>query len=93
MLAIAVSVLVLSLVDAHPALTRLMTSAPLLWAGRRSYALYLWNYLLATWTHPLPLVVSVAIGIPATLALSEVSWRLVEGPALAWSRRSLATRR
>jgi peptidoglycan/LPS O-acetylase OafA/YrhL len=89
-LAVLVGVLVVSLLQPRHRLTRVLETRPLLWAGRRSYALYLWNYVLATWTHPLPLVVSLAIGIPASMALSEVSWRLVERPALAWAKKPAA---
>ena len=86
-LAVAAGLLILALLEGEPTLTRLLCVRPLLWAGRRSYALYLWNYLLATWTHPLPLPVRCAVGIPLTMLLSELSWRLVERPALRAGRR------
>jgi peptidoglycan/LPS O-acetylase OafA/YrhL len=95
LLALAAGLMILALLEAPRTLTRVMCSRPLLWAGRRSYALYLWNYLLATWTHPLPLPVRLALGVPVTMLLSELSWRLVEGPALlrAKQRRRRSPRR
>lgn len=51
------------------------------WLGNRSYALYLW--------HPLTLSVtgSVVWGVATALIAAEVSWRLVEAPALRLRHR------
>jgi len=59
----------------------------LIWLGQRSYAVYLWHYLLATWLNPLPWLVSIPVGVSASLALAWASWRWVESPALRYSRR------
>ena len=57
---------------------------PLVWLGQRSYAVYLWHWPLALWTNELPHRVGVPLGLAATLAAAEVSWRLVEQPASAF---------
>ncbi len=59
----------------------------LVWLGQRSYGIYLWHYLLATWLNPLPSLVSIPLGVSASLALAWLSWRFVEGPCLAYARR------
>ncbi len=68
-------------------LCRVLSSPVLVWAGKRSYALYLWHYLWATWTHPLGLLVGMPLGIAGALACTVLSWRYVEQPALAYARR------
>jgi peptidoglycan/LPS O-acetylase OafA/YrhL len=68
-------------------LARGLDGRVLVWLGQRSYAIYLWHYLLATWLHPLPALVSIPVGVSASLALAWVSWRWVESPALRYSRR------
>jgi peptidoglycan/LPS O-acetylase OafA/YrhL len=66
------------------ALARLLSSRPVVWLGRRSYAAYLYSY-------PVQAVVVALLGIGtgvavatltfvATLLLSAASWRLVEVP-------------
>jgi peptidoglycan/LPS O-acetylase OafA/YrhL len=74
--------LVLALVARPAGLTSRLLSHPLLtYVGRRSYALYLWHYVWATWLEGLG-----AAGFPLVVVLSfasaEVSWRLVERRAL-----------
>ena len=59
----------------------------LVWLGQRSYAVYLWHYLLATWLNPLSPWVSIPVGIGASLLLAHLSWRLVEAPALRYAKR------
>ena len=63
-------------------------SAPVLvWLGQRSYAVYLWHYLFATWLNPLSPWVSIPVGVAASLAAAWLSWRFVEAPALRYGRR------
>ncbi|MCU1599522.1 MAG: putative O-acetyltransferase [Frankiales bacterium] len=69
------------------ALGRALALRPLAWLGRRSYALYLWHYLWATWTHGLDPAVGIPIGVAGSLACTVASWHLVEAPALAWVAR------
>ena len=68
-------------------LARGLDGRVLVWLGQRSYAVYLWHYLLATWLNPLPSLVSIPVGVAASLALAWASWRWVESPALRYSRR------
>lgn len=103
------SVLPLSLV-AWPALlvlalrTRWLGSAPMLWLGDRSYAIYLIHYplilLLQRWGAPYSgspwMVLGVEVLFTVTvLVLSDLSFRFVEAPSrrairLAWDRRRAA---
>ena len=88
LLGLAVTQVVTYVVD-HPgsALARALTPRALVWVGQRSYGLYLWHYLWATWTHPLPLSVGLPLGLAGTFACAIVSWRLVERPALSYAAR------
>ena len=65
---------------------RLLSWPPIVWMGRRSYAIYLWNYVFATWFHPLG-TVGIIPGTVASLAAAELSWRLVERRALRLKSR------
>ncbi len=56
------------------------------YVGRRSYGLYLWHYVWLTWLAGMGLP-GVPLALGATFASAEVSWRLVEAPALARKRR------
>jgi peptidoglycan/LPS O-acetylase OafA/YrhL len=87
-LALAVSALVPYLVETPRSwVSRFLALRPLTYLGRRSYAIYLWHYLWATWTHPLPVWVGVPLGIAGSLLCAVVSWRLVEAPALRLAKR------
>jgi peptidoglycan/LPS O-acetylase OafA/YrhL len=56
-------------------------AAPVLrWFGQRSYALYLWHYVLVVEAHAGRLPMWAAVGV--ALLLAEGSWRLVESPFL-----------
>ncbi len=60
-------------------------SAALRYVGRRSYALYLWHYVVLAWFRDEGALGSLlAVGI--SFALAEASWRLVERPAARWHR-------
>jgi peptidoglycan/LPS O-acetylase OafA/YrhL len=59
-------------------LSTALSLPPLVWIGRRSYAIYLWHYPFACWTHRLPDPIGVPLGLTATLIATELSWRLVE---------------
>ncbi len=72
---------------AHPAtrVGRALGWAPLRWVGSRSYAIYLWHYPVIILTDPKgsapPGVIRDLAQVAVTLALAELSWRLVETPA------------
>jgi peptidoglycan/LPS O-acetylase OafA/YrhL len=64
-----------------------MSAAPLVWVGRRSYGLYLyhWPIFLFIGIDTRPHIVVAAFG--ASFALAAASYRFVERPALALKRR------
>jgi peptidoglycan/LPS O-acetylase OafA/YrhL len=72
----------------HGPLTAALSARPLVWLGRRSYAVYLWFWPVLMLTRPhrdvaltgLPLL---ALRIGLTLALAAASYRFVERPARA----------
>ena len=86
-LAIAIAQLVPHLADNQGALARIFRTRWLVWAGKRSYGLYLWQYLWATWMHPLGLWPGMPLGIVGTLACTQISWVLVETPAQRFGQR------
>ena len=86
-LGIAVGQVVPQLVERRGLLTQLFSNRGLIWAGKRSYGLYLWHYLWATWTHPLGLWPGVPLGLLGALACTQISWFLVEQPASRFGRR------
>jgi peptidoglycan/LPS O-acetylase OafA/YrhL len=85
--ALATALMLPMLVEGRGAVARVLSSPPMRWLGRRSYALYLWNYVWATWTHGLGLWPGVPLGVAATIASAELSWFLVERPVLRARRR------
>ncbi|HET9690211.1 MAG TPA: acyltransferase [Acidimicrobiales bacterium] len=72
----------------RPPAVRVLSHPVLTWLGRRSYAIYLWHWPLAEWTNRLPHPLGVPLGVGLSLALAEASWRLVEQPAVRFSRRT-----
>ena len=68
-------------------MARTLRARVLVWLGQRSYAVYLWHYLFATWLNPAPWWLGIPVGVAASLAVAELSWRLVEAPALRFARR------
>ena len=66
---------------------------PLVWVGAVSYGLYLWHVpvllvLRANGLMPLSPWGATLVGLPISLLLGWLSLRLVEKPAMAWSRRT-----
>jgi peptidoglycan/LPS O-acetylase OafA/YrhL len=95
--AIAVSsvVLVASCLNKTPSsAVRLLGLRPLRWVGRRSYAIYLWNqvFILNVPDAWLPRPVWLLLGGLASFPVAELSWRLVERPALRAKKRFEAAR-
>jgi peptidoglycan/LPS O-acetylase OafA/YrhL len=88
---IAVSVasgllLVAFLGDEPRSRTSMIDSPVARYVGRRSYGLYLWHYVWLTWLAGLGLA-GVPLALAATFGAAEISWRLVERPALSLKRR------
>jgi peptidoglycan/LPS O-acetylase OafA/YrhL len=83
---LAAPLMVMALVDRGGAGPGLLTGSIATYLGRRSYALYLWHYVWLTWLHGLGLV-GVAMALVATLSCAEISWRLIEAPALRLKAR------
>lgn len=84
--ALASTLLVVVAVEAQGALRRVLGHPVLTYLGRRSYALYLWHYVWLTWFRHWGLD-GVALALVASLASAEISWRLVERPALSLKKR------
>ncbi|HWD54715.1 MAG TPA: acyltransferase [Acidimicrobiales bacterium] len=72
--------------DATTSRNSIVHSPVATYVGRRSYGLYLWHYVWLTWLAGFGLL-GVPLALGATFVAAEVSWRLVERPALAWKRR------
>ncbi len=83
---LAAAVVVVTLAGRRGVGERLLTWEPLAYLGRRSYAVYLWSYVLATWFHSLG-AWQLPLTVAASLGAAEASWRVVERPALRLKRR------
>ena len=84
---LAAPLLVMSVIlQPASALSLLLSKSVATYIGRRSYGLYLWHYVFLTWFHDLGLT-GVAVALGATLLVAELSWRVVEAPALRLKRR------
>ena len=87
-MAVAAMQVVPYLVDRpHSLMGRFYARPVLVWLGQRSYAVYLWHYLFATWLNPLSPWVSIPVGVSASLLAAALSWRFVEAPALRYAKR------
>lgn len=85
------SVFVVAVVVLAPHGVRWMAWAPLLWAGRRSYGIYLYHFpVLSLLRHQIdigPLELRIAVGMVLTLVIAGVSYRFVEAPFLRMKSR------
>jgi len=82
---------IVAVVSARP--PRALGWRPLAWVGGISYGLYLWHVpallvLRADGLMPVSPLGAFAVGLPLSLLLGWLSWRFVEAPAIAWSRRT-----
>lgn len=73
--------------------TRPLEWRPLVWVGAVSYGLYLWHVpvllvLRANGLMPITPWGAWLVGLPISLLLGWLSLRLIEKPAMAWSRRT-----
>ncbi len=72
-----------------------MSSRPAMFLGSISYAIYLWHWAIIRWlaghwfdaTSGQTMLKVTAVGLPATVAVAYLSYRLVERPAIRLSRR------
>jgi len=98
MLVLSLAALLVVAAVAHPAsrLGRLLGCRPLRWVGVRSYAIYLWHYPIIVLTTPTAAagtdVPRAVLQVGATLALADLSWRLIEAPVRSGALGRLATR-
>lgn len=84
---LAAAVVAVAAVSGRPAPVSAVLRRPwLVHLGRRSYAIYIWSYLFATWLHPFG-DLGIAPGVVAALLAAEASWLLVERRALALKAR------
>jgi peptidoglycan/LPS O-acetylase OafA/YrhL len=70
-----------------------LAARPLAWTGEVSFGLYLWHVPVLLWLRaqgllPLDAVGATLVALPLSLLAGWASWRLVERPAIAWSRRT-----
>jgi peptidoglycan/LPS O-acetylase OafA/YrhL len=80
---VASSVLVAACIFVDKGLPKtLLANRVLVYIGRRSYALYLWHFPLSYWLRDLDLIPQVLLATALSFAFAEVSYRLVELPAL-----------
>ena len=91
-LALLVSQVLPAVADARGRLAQLLSARWLVWAGKRSYGLYLWHYPWATWVHPMGLWPGLPLGVLGALVCTQLSWVLVESPALRYGRRFAVSR-
>lgn len=91
-LALVPLVLAATVSPRFPWLVRLLDAAPLVWIGRRSYALYLWHIaifelLIRLKPAEANLLAVYLLGWIVAFAVADVSYRLIERPVFALRRR------
>lgn len=72
-------------------LARTLSTRPMVYVGKRSYALYLWHYpiftVMAVSGFPSNSMLRIALELGLSFIAAELSWRLVEAPALKLKAR------
>ena len=69
-----------------------ITHPVLRYVGLRSYALYLWHKLTEEWLEVLPALEQVALATLLSFLFAELSYRLIERPALRLKDRFAVVR-
>ncbi|PIT73275.1 acyltransferase family protein [Limnohabitans sp. G3-2] len=76
----------------------MLSTRPMLWLGARSYSLYLWHWPVVIWLKPSPQANALELSgvlvtrLALTLACAEASYRWVEKPWVAGSRKAWGRR-
>ncbi len=70
-------------------LSRVLDWAPVMWIGRISYSLYLWQalFLYPGWEHPAHWWQQWPANLPVTVAVAALSYCAIEKPLLRWGRK------
>jgi peptidoglycan/LPS O-acetylase OafA/YrhL len=86
--ALVAGTVIMHLTSDRSVMTRLLSWAPLVWIGRRSYGIYLWNLPLGALLSltPLPLVPRAATKLILTVLVPALSYMAVEQPLLRLRR-------
>jgi peptidoglycan/LPS O-acetylase OafA/YrhL len=63
---------------------------PLIWPGRRCYALYLFHLLVFDLFFDIGYPSSAFIALPIACVLAEISWRAIEAPLIGYAKRKFA---
>jgi peptidoglycan/LPS O-acetylase OafA/YrhL len=79
--------------ETRNAATSLLTDRTLVYIGKRSYALYLWHNLLAIWLISLHPSLHIVASMGLAFVAAELSYRLVEAPALRLKHRFAGQKR
>jgi peptidoglycan/LPS O-acetylase OafA/YrhL len=61
---------------------RLLTNRLIVYVRKRSYAIYLWHYAIEYWLRDLQMGPQLVASFALSFVAAELSYRLVEGPAL-----------
>jgi peptidoglycan/LPS O-acetylase OafA/YrhL len=88
LVAVCSGVLIVGLLfDARNPFALALSNSVLVYVGKRSYALYLWHAALNVWLRSLDPVPHFLLTVFLSLVAAELSYRLVEAPALALKSR------
>ena len=91
LVAVAVAVILLAVLDTNWAAARALAARPIRAVGRVSYGLYVWHPLVFWWvwweTRNWARAPRFAAVVVVTVAVTYLSWKLIEQPFLRWKDR------